>query len=191
MASVAQLQPIIKGRNSRQELRQRPQRNTAYWLTDDLLSLLSYITQDGLPKDDAILTGLRLFTQSLTKKMSPKTYPQDSLVEDIPPLRVSSLCQDRKTNWDTWGLGTTLSLSQNWERQNRSDLAKVLLFLWSGECQRPGRECRDRNVPYAHQVTETVACQSHQVKGLSKERAGRGLRRPKQETVLARKGVVQ
>lgn len=173
---MASLQPTIKGRNARQELRQRPQRNTAHWLTADLLSLLSYITQDGLPKDGAILTGLYLFTQSLTKKMSPKTSPRDSVVEDIPPLRVSSLCQDRKTNWNTWGLGTPLSLSQNWERQNCSDLAKVLLFLWSRECQGAGRECRERNAAYVHQVMETVACQSCQVKGLSKERAGRGLR---------------
>lgn len=88
MASVFRFQPSIKGRNSRQELRQRPQRNTAYWLTGDLLSLLFYITQEGLPKDGTVLTGLCLFTQSLTKKMSPKTYPQDSLVEDIPPLKI-------------------------------------------------------------------------------------------------------
>ena len=35
------------------ELMQRPQRNTAYWLAPhDLLSLLSYSTQDHLPRDD-------------------------------------------------------------------------------------------------------------------------------------------
>jgi hypothetical protein len=59
---------IIKGsqdRNShragtwRQELMQRPWRDTAYWLASPgLLSLLSYRTQDCQPRDGTIHNGL-------------------------------------------------------------------------------------------------------------------------------------
>lgn len=42
----------LKAESWRQELKQRPQRNAAYWLaSDDLLGQLRYPTQDHLPRD--------------------------------------------------------------------------------------------------------------------------------------------
>jgi hypothetical protein len=49
----------IQGRNSRQELKQRPWRDTAYSLAPHgLLILLSYIIQDHLPRDGPTHDGL-------------------------------------------------------------------------------------------------------------------------------------
>ena len=54
----------------RQELVQRPRRGAAYWLAPhDLLSLLSYRTQDHQSRHNIIHSGLGPPHQSLIKKM--------------------------------------------------------------------------------------------------------------------------
>lgn len=53
------LRKVKAGNQTWQELKQSPQRGAAYWLPpDDLLSLLSYATQDHLSSDGTTNSGL-------------------------------------------------------------------------------------------------------------------------------------
>ena len=62
-----------RGRNWRQELKQKPLRNVLYWLAPyGLLSLLSSTTQDNKPKGSTTRSGLGPPTSVIIKKMPPR-----------------------------------------------------------------------------------------------------------------------
>lgn len=62
-----------KDSRQRQELKQKLWRSVAYWLAHpDLLVLLSYVSQDHLPKGDTAHSGLGPFT-SITNQVKSTT----------------------------------------------------------------------------------------------------------------------
>jgi hypothetical protein len=77
-----------KGRNSRQKLKQRPCRNIAYWLAHhDLLSLLSYTTQDHLLSDSTAQSRLGSLTYIKNFLNAPQRCLQVSPIEATHQLR--------------------------------------------------------------------------------------------------------
>lgn len=78
-----------QGRNPRQELKQRPQRTTANWLTlGGLLSLPASIIQD-LPKDDTTYRGPSPPTSIFNEEDASQTRWQANLTKAFPQLKFS------------------------------------------------------------------------------------------------------
>jgi hypothetical protein len=71
----------------KQELKQRPWRNTAYWLdSHGLLSLLSYTTQAHLPTNGTTYSGLGSPTSMNNQQNASQMYPKLTLKETILQL---------------------------------------------------------------------------------------------------------
>jgi hypothetical protein len=87
------------GQELRQELIQRPWRNTAYRLAPHgLLSLLSYTIQDHQPRDGTPHSELSPLPLTTNQENDPEVWPQVHLVREdifsieIPPFKMTLAC---------------------------------------------------------------------------------------------------
>lgn len=118
-----------QGTNPGWELKQRPLRNTAYWFAPyGLVSSLSYIAQDRLPRGGTIRSGLAFSYQSLIEKMPTHMCLLVSLMGAVLHLRFpvfiisgdSSLVKLTKTNQHTL----------SWSKQLHKMAARPKLSLY-------------------------------------------------------------